>query len=134
MSDSAAVIPGVHRILVAARTGADGRVAGSLLEADALLLADVRGLRIPRWRLHPAFLSAPGPEPIAQQVVRWTAAHQVQALVAGQVPPEIREQLASAGVAVFQREGVPTRIAAISAGTVLDLVRCRSGTGERVDR
>lgn len=104
--------------------GPSGTVQGALGSATSVVIADVCGLDVARWEMHTVDWDAPADNARAAdaRVCSFIDDHHVQAVVVDEVAATLRDALASAGVAVFQRAGISPRAAAVSAATVLALV------------
>jgi predicted Fe-Mo cluster-binding NifX family protein len=105
-----------HRVLLV--VGPDGGIAGTLASAPSVVIADVSGLDIARWRMERVDWNRAG-EDTDERVIAFIAAREVDAIVAEQVTPAVREAMATIGVPIFERTGISARAAAISAAAVL---------------
>lgn len=115
-----------HRVLVV--LGPDGGISGSLGVADAVVVADVQSMEVIEWHPHQVdWATDPHPDRQIAKVLRFVREQLVEAVVAGTVSADLRRALRKRGVPVFERCGISARAAAVSAGTVLDLVH---GSGE----
>ena len=119
-----------HRVLVV--LGADGGVSGDLDAAGSVVIADVQGMEVRRWRPH-AFHWAADIQTDRRQahVVAFVHEQLVEAVVVGAVSADLRHALAEEGVPVFVRSGISARAAVVSAGSVLDLAHGSSEAGHR---
>ena len=95
-----------------------------VVSARSVVIADVRGLDIAHWQMHRVeWDQRPDDGETDRRVIGLVTDLRVEAIVVDEIAPRLRESLAIAGVAVFQRAGISARAAAVSAATVLALVQ-----------
>lgn len=123
-----------HRVLVV--VGPDGAVSGGLGSATRVVIADADRSDVAEWSCHDVHWGDDQP-PTRQagHIVTFVRRQRIEAVVAGSVTGHLRRRLAACGVAVFERDGISMRAAAVAAAMVLDLMgnTARPGAAEGGD-